>query len=101
MQFVSAQARPLCHCHKTEYIGKSPFQPKSPTMDARNFSFCQNTLFQKLEVLEFINGLDEAYVTFKAHLIQNNLKKILFEKSYFLKIGPQWLYKCAIPIDLK
>jgi SEC-C motif domain protein len=55
--------------------------------------FCQNTTFQKLEILDFIDGNQEAYVTFNAHLIQNNLKRNLIEKSFFEKIDRQWLYR--------
>lgn len=53
---------------------------------------CQNTQFQKLEILEFINGPQEASVTFIAYFIQNNRSGSIYEKSLFRKIGPQWLY---------
>lgn len=58
--------------------------------------FSQNTKFLKLEIWEFIDGLDEAYVTFHAHLLQNNLKKDFVEKSHFEKLGKQWLYKNCV-----
>lgn len=62
--------------------------------------FCKNTQFQKLEILDVIEGIDESYVTFNAHLIQTNQQKIeLIEKSYFIKLGKQWLYRDAISID--
>lgn len=64
-------------------------------------SFCQNTKFNKLEVLDFIDGMDKAYVTFKAHLIQNNVKKELAEKSYFEKVGEQWLYRDGVYVKFK
>lgn len=53
---------------------------------------CQNTQFQKLDILEFTNGPQEAYVTFIVHFIQNNRPGSFHEKSRFRKIGPQWLY---------
>ena len=56
-------------------------------------AFCQNTKFQKLEILDFIDGTDESYVTFNAHLVQNGLSVELVEKSYFEKVGKQWLYR--------
>lgn len=53
---------------------------------------CQNTKFQKLDILEFTNGAHEADVTFNVHFIQNNCPRSIHEKSHFRKIGPQWLY---------
>lgn len=54
--------------------------------------FCQNTRFNKLEILEFINGSQEAYVTFIAHLEQNNREVKLCEKSQFKLLDNHWLY---------
>lgn len=50
--------------------------------------FSQNTLFQKLEILKHTPST----VTFTAHLLQNGRDATFTEKSYFEKIGPQWLY---------
>jgi len=50
--------------------------------------FCKNTEFKRLEILEFIDGEDEAFVTFKAYL--NN--GYMVEKSRFLKVDNRWLY---------
>jgi peptide deformylase len=61
---------------------------------------CQNTQFLKLDILEFINGSEEAYVTFVAHFIQNNRPGSIHEKSRFRKIGPQWLYLEGIHSDI-
>ena len=55
--------------------------------------FCQNTHFKKLVILDFIDGTKEAYVTFRAHLMQMGFKQELIEKSHFVKEGPQCLYK--------
>jgi SEC-C motif-containing protein len=60
--------------------------------------FCQNTIFQKLEILDFIDGEDEAYVTFDAHLFQNKQPLDLIEKSHFEKVNRQWLYRDACHI---
>jgi len=54
--------------------------------------FCQNTIFTKLEIYEFVDGEHEAYVTFNAHLVQNKQPQELIEKSHFEKVGKQWLY---------
>lgn len=58
--------------------------------------FCHHTKFQKLEIVDFNDGIDKAHVTFKAHLLQNGVKTILFEKSYFEKLDGKWLYKDAV-----
>jgi SEC-C motif-containing protein len=61
---------------------------------------CQNTQFQKLDILEFTNGPQEAYVTFIAHFLQNNRPGFIHEKSRFRKIGPQWLYLEAVHLNI-
>lgn len=58
-------------------------------------SFSQNTFFEKLEILEFIDGKGVAFVTFIAHLRQNGKKVLLKERSRFEKVGERWLYRDA------
>ncbi len=50
--------------------------------------FSQETHFQGLKILEWIDAEAEAYVTFKASLSTGEL----IEKSRFLKISGRWLY---------
>ncbi len=51
--------------------------------------FCDNTNFTGLEIMEFMNGENEAFVKFKA-----NLGDVCFvEKSRFLKNNGKWLYE--------
>jgi len=50
--------------------------------------FSQATEFLGLEILEFIDGEEEAYVTFKAILSFGEM----VEKSQFLKVKGRWLY---------
>ncbi len=88
--------------HKPEYIIKTT-HPDNPGYK-KNYrkwieeilNFCRNTQFQKLDILEVIDEGDEGYVSFNAHLFQNNQEKELIEKSYFVKDGQQWLYRDAI-----
>lgn len=54
--------------------------------------FCRNTKFEGLEIVEFIDGAEEAYVTFIAHLEQNKIKSAMQEKSIFKKEQGRWLY---------
>lgn len=50
--------------------------------------FCEQSLFEDLKILEFIDGEIEALVSFKATLSGN----ILIEKSRFLRVDGEWLY---------
>ena len=88
--------------HLPEYIIRTT-HPQNPHYKQNHaqwtreiLDFAENTRFQKLEILEFVDGAKEAYVTFKAHLVQNHAKADLVEKSHFEKVGKQWLYKDGI-----
>lgn len=63
---------------------------KSWNQDIMNFS--KNTRFEKLQILDFINGEVESFVTFKATLFQDNNDISFIEKSRFLKVEEKWLY---------
>jgi len=54
--------------------------------------FCKNTDFQKLEILEFIDGTNEAFVTFKATIFSEGNDMSFIEKSKFFKVDGMWLY---------
>lgn len=54
--------------------------------------FSHNFEFRKLDVLEFIDGDYEAYVTFKAHIFCNGEDHSFTEKSKFFKEENMWLY---------
>ena len=58
--------------------------------------FCQSTQFNGLEILEFIDGDLEAYVTFRAVLSQNGTDTSFTEKSLFEKLNDRWLYVSGI-----
>lgn len=55
-------------------------------------SFCEHTLFKRLDIYEAIEGNDESYVTFRANLSQNNQDVSFTEKSRFLKVEGKWFY---------
>ena len=63
---------------------------KSWNQDIMNFS--KNTRFERLEILDFIEGEVESFVTFKATLFQDNTDISFIEKSRFLKVEDKWLY---------
>ena len=54
--------------------------------------FSKETEFLGLEVLEFIDGEVEAFVTFKAKLSSGDM----VEKSRFLKVDGMWLYESGV-----
>ena len=51
--------------------------------------FSKATEFLGLEVLEFVDGKEESFVTFKAKLSSGDM----VEKSRFLKVDGRWLYE--------
>ncbi len=54
--------------------------------------FCDNTNFEGLNIVEFIDGESEAYVKFDALLNGSHF----IEKSRFLKVDGKWLYESAV-----
>lgn len=59
-------------------------------------SFCQNTTFQRLEVIDFADSEQTATVTFIAYLEQKGKNASFKEKSFFEKKDNKWLYRSAI-----
>jgi len=55
--------------------------------------FCRSTHFERLEILEFVDGMEEATVTFRAFLKQGLNDVSFSEKSHFVKVEGKWLYK--------
>lgn len=58
--------------------------------------FATKTTFEKLEILEFNDGKETAFVTFKAYLSQNGRDVSFTEKSKFEKVTNKWLYHSGI-----
>ncbi|MBA2368893.1 MAG: hypothetical protein H0V82_07720 [Candidatus Protochlamydia sp.] len=56
-------------------------------------NFCQNTQFEDLKIMEFIDGEKESIVTFHAMLLQQGKDASFIEKSFFEKINGKWLYQ--------
>jgi SEC-C motif domain protein len=62
-------------------------------------TFCQNTVFEGLEILEVENRPPHATVTFKAHLTQQGRDASYIEKSAFAQVGGRWLYLSPVTIE--
>ena len=75
--------------HNVDYILRTQTREKKRAEVVR---FCTTTTFKKLEVLEFIDGENEAYVTFKAHLEQKGEDCSFIEKSRFEKVNDIWIF---------
>ena len=77
-----------------DYIIKTT-HPENPDFTTEHASwkkdidiFSKHTEFWGLKIIEFIDGEEEAYVTFEASLSSG----LLTEKSRFLKSDGRWLY---------
>ena len=89
----SAYARGLAsYIIKTTHPFNSLFKQKEQDRIAGIIQFCQETSFDGLEILEFTDGVEEAYVTFRAILRQNGKDISFTEKSLFKKEKGLWLY---------
>jgi len=55
--------------------------------------FSNHTRFVLLEINEFLDGENQAFVTFTANLHQNDEDLSFTEKSTFEKLGDRWLYR--------
>ncbi len=74
--------------------------PASPQYSENKFGwkrsisqFSRNSQFDHLEILDFKEQHNLAIVTFTAYLAQNGHDTSFTERSYFEKIGAQWLYR--------
>ena len=61
--------------------------------------FISSNDFYSLEILDFIDGDEESYVTFKVGIKQRGLDVSFTEKSKFLKIDGKWLYRSGEFLD--
>ncbi len=84
--------------HKSQYIISTTHSDNQDfTSDINSWissinQFCENTHFEKLEIVDFQDGDTESFVTFKATLFQSNQDVSFIEKSRFLKENKKWLY---------
>ena len=83
---------------KSEYIinttheKNKDFSTNIKSWNSDILNFCENTKFEKLEIIDFIDGVEESFVTFKATLIQDKKDVSFIEKSRFLNVNGKWFY---------
>ena len=77
---------------KTTHQKKCDFSLNTSSWIADIELFSKNTIFEKLDILDFTDNEFESFVTFKATLFQNKKDISFVEKSRFLKESNIWLY---------
>lgn len=74
---------------KTTHLNNPDFTEERENWKKSILDFSQNTEFSGLKIIQFIDGENEAFVTFEA-LLSGGIMK---EKSRFLKEKGKWLYE--------
>ena len=76
--------------NQAKYILKTNCTDEDSLESIQEFS--KNRIFQNLEILEFIDGEKEAFVTFRVKLLTNGKNNSFTEKSRFIKENDIWFY---------
>lgn len=81
-------------CTQVKYIEMTTYKIDEDLEVFRSnvLTFCQNTAFQKLTIIDFIEKEDEAFVTFNAQIFSNKEDISFSEKSRFIKKEETWYY---------
>ena len=76
----------------TTHPENSNFQTDTDAWREDLHKFSKLTQFDSLTVHEFVDGDEEAFVTFTAHLRQAGLDNTFKEKSRFKRLDGRWMY---------
>ena len=76
----------------TTHPENKEYQEEKEQWQKSILQFCKDCDFNGLEILEFINGINEAFVTFNVQLTCNGEDNSFTEKSKFIKVNSRWLY---------
>ena len=76
----------------TTHPSNPDFQTNLQAWEIQIDAFTHSTVFKKLHVIEFVDGEEEAFVTFKATFEESDIT----EKSRFLKVSGKWLYVSGV-----
>lgn len=77
---------------KTTHKENSDYSSDKESWKNSILEFSKISKFEKLDILEFIDGENEAFVTFKATIFQGAIDVSFIEKSRFLKDDGVWYY---------
>ncbi|NGX48845.1 MAG: hypothetical protein K940chlam5_00437 [Candidatus Anoxychlamydiales bacterium] len=78
---------------KTSHPKNACFQKDLKTLKEDILRFCKDTSFENLEILDFIEEKEKAFVTFIAYLKAAKKDLTFTEISHFEKQNGKWLYK--------
>ncbi len=76
----------------TTHILNTDYSEDKKTWEENIQNFMKDSNFNSLEILEFLDSLPEAYVTFKANIDINGVDSTFTEKSKFIRENEKWLY---------
>jgi len=88
-RYVAYAVNNASYIMKTTHPNNSDYTIDTKTWKESIEAFSKTTEFLSLNVLEFKDGDNEAFVTFRAILSSGEM----LEKSRFLKINASWLYE--------
>lgn len=77
---------------QTTHRDNPSFTHDHATWEKEIHDFFDHSDFKNLEIIDFIDGETEAYVTFRATIYQGAIDISFTEKSTFLKVNGKWLY---------
>lgn len=91
-RYAAFSANDVSYIIKTTHENNDDFTTNIKNWKEDIKKFTSTTEFSGLEILEFTDGGEEAFVTFKALLSSGEM----IEKSRFLKVDGRWLYESGI-----
>lgn len=77
---------------KTTHPQNQDYSTDTQAWNHSILEFCKNCTFDKLQIIEFIDGETEAFVTFHATIFCQGQDQSFKEKSKFFKVDNRWLY---------
>jgi SEC-C motif domain protein len=77
---------------QTTYLKGVPLG-EMPKWREQILEFAKMTVFYDLKILEFVDGHERAFVTFKAYLKQGDKDVSFKERSAFIKVQDRWFYE--------
>jgi len=80
---------------KTTHVNNPDFTIDIDAWSKDILEFCYHSNFEGLDILEFIDGDTESFVTFRVQLTIENKDQSFIEKSKFIKVNGMWQYHSA------
>lgn len=77
---------------KTTHKENTDYSQDKKAWEKSVLDFSKNTFFDKLTIIDFVDGEDEAYVEFLVNLTQNQKDISFMERSKFKKEDNMWKY---------